>query len=223
MGEGWCQGHLSANLPDDAPFGLTSEAWVAVGLEKQGQWVFPGRWFSIWDRLENTEMERGEECDQPVWGADWSQYVESVQFSHSVVSDSLQPHGLQHTRLPCSSPTPRAYSNSCPLSRGCHPTISSSVIPFSSCLQSFPALESFKMSQFFAWGDQGIGASVSASVLPMNIQGWFCLGWTGLISLQSKGLSRVFSNTAVQKHQFFGTQLTSQSNSHIHAWPPEKP
>ena len=131
----------------------------------------------------------------------------SVHFSHSVVSDSLWPRGLQHTRPPCSSPTPRIYSNSCP-SRWCHPTISSSVIPFSSCPQSFPASWSFQMIQLFASGGQSIGVSASASVLPMNTQDWSPLGWTGWISLQSKGLSRVFSNTTVQKHQLFGTQLS---------------
>ena len=115
----------------------------------------------------------------------------SIQFSRSVVSDSLQPHGLQHARPPCPSPTPKVYSDSCPLSRWCHPTISSSVVPFSSCLQSFPASGSFQMNQFFASGGQSIGVSASASVLPMNIQDWFPLGWTGWISLQSKGLSRV--------------------------------
>ena len=134
-------------------------------------------------------------------------WFSSVEFSHSVVSDSLWPHGLQHARLPCPSPTPGVYSNSCPLSRWCHPPISSSVIPFSSCLQSFPAAGSFPMSQFFESGNQSIGVSASALVLPMNIQDWFPLGWTGWISLQSKGLSRVFSNIIVQKHQFFGTQL----------------
>ena len=118
-------------------------------------------------------------------------------FSHSVMSDSLQPHGLQHTRLPCPSLTPRVYSNSCPLSRWCHPTILSSVIPFFSRLQSFPASGSFQMSQFFTSGSQSIGVSASTSVLPMNIQDWFPLGCTGWISLQSKGLSRVFSNTTV--------------------------
>ena len=131
----------------------------------------------------------------------------SVQFSRSVVSDSLWPHGLQHARPPYPSPTPRVYSNSCPLSRWCHPTISSSVIPFSSRLQSFPASESSQMSQFFKSGGQSIGVSASASALPMNIQDWFPLAWTGWISLQSKGLSRVFSNTTVQKHQFFSAQL----------------
>ena len=132
----------------------------------------------------------------------------SVQFSCSVVSDSLWPHGLQHARPPCSSPTHRVYSNSCPLSQWCHPTISSSVVPFSSCPQSFPASGSFQMSQFFASGGKSIGVSASTSVLPMNTQDWFPLGWTGWISLLPKGLSRVFSNTIVQKHQFFGTQLS---------------
>ena len=128
------------------------------------------------------------------------------QISHSVVSDSLQPHGLQHSRPPCPSPTLGVYSNSCPLSRWCHPTISSSVILFSSCLQSFPASGSIQMSQFFTSGGQSIEVSASASVLPRNIQDWFPLGWRGWISLQSKGLSRVFFNTTVQKHQFFGAQ-----------------
>ena len=131
----------------------------------------------------------------------------SVQFSRSVMSDSLQPHELQHTRLPCPPPIHRASSNSHPSSQWCHPTISSSVIPLS-CLQSFPASGSFLMSQFFASGAQSIGVSASTSVLPMNTQDWSPLGWTGLISSQSKGLSRVFSNTAVQKHQFFCAQLS---------------
>ena len=124
----------------------------------------------------------------------------SVQFRHWVVSDSLQPHGLQHARLPCPSPAPRVYSNSCPLSRWCHPTILSSVVPFSSRLQPFPESGSFQMNQFFTSGGQSIGISASASVLPMNIQDWFPLGWTGWISLLFKGLSRVFFNTTVQKH-----------------------
>ena len=134
--------------------------------------------------------------------------IQSVQFSHSVMSNSLWPHGLQHARLSCPSPTPRVYSNSCPLSWWCHPTISSSVVPFSSCLQSFPPSGTFQMSQFFASGGQNIGVSDSASVLPINIRDCFPVGWTGWISLQSKGLSRVFSNTTVQKHQFFSTQLS---------------
>ena len=130
----------------------------------------------------------------------WSKDV--FWFSHSVMCDFLWPHVLQHARLPCPSPTPRTYSNSCSLSQWCHPTISSSVIPFSSCLQSFIASGYFPMSRFFTWGGQSIGISTSASVLPMNIQDWFPLGLTGLICMQSKGLSRVFSNTTIQKHQF---------------------
>ena len=132
----------------------------------------------------------------------------TVQFSHSVLSDSLWPHGLQPPRLSCLSPIPRVNSDSCPLSRWCHPTISSSVMPFSSCLQCFPASGFFPMSQFFASDGQSIRASVSASVLPINIQDWLPLGLTGIISLQSKGFSRVFSNTTVQTHQFFGAQLS---------------
>ena len=132
----------------------------------------------------------------------------SVQFIHSVVSNSLQPRGVQHARLPCPSPTSQACLNSRPLSRWCHPTISSSVVPFSSCLLSLPVSGSFPMSQFFASGGRNIGASATASVLSMNIQDWFPLGWTGLISLQSKGLSSVFSNTTIQKCQFFSAQLS---------------
>ena len=150
-------------------------------------------------------------------------YLTSVQFSRSFVSDSLRPHESKHARPPCPSPTPRVHSNSQSSSGWCHPGISSSVIPFSSCPQSLPASESFSMSQLFTWGGQSIGISALASVLPMNTQDWSPLGWTGWISLQSKGLSRVFSNTTVQKHQFFSAQLSSQSNSHIHTWPLEKP
>ena len=134
--------------------------------------------------------------------------LSSDQFSSLVMFDSLRPHGLQHARPPCPSPTPRVYPNSCQLSWWCHPTISSSVVPFYSCLQSFPASEAFPMSQFFTSGSQSIGVSASESVLPMNIQDWFSLGWTGCTSLQSRGHSRVFSKTTVQKHQFFGTQLS---------------
>ena len=146
-----------------------------------------------------------------------------IQFSRSVISNSLRLHELQHTRLPCPSPTPGVYPNSCPLNRWCHPAISSSVVPFSSCPQSLPASRSFPMSQLFSWGGQSIGVSPSASFLPMNTQDWSPIGWTGWISLPSKGLSRVFSNTTVQNHQFFSTQISSQSNSHIHTWPLEKP
>ena len=142
--------------------------------------------------------------------------IRSDQISRSVVSNSLWTHEPQHTRPPCPSPTPGIHPNSCPSSWWCHPAISSSVIPFSSCPQSLPASGSFPMSQLFAWGGQSIGVSTSTSVLPMNTQDWSPLGWTGWISLQSKGLSRVFSNTTVQKHQFFGAQLSSQSNSSIH-------
>ena len=147
----------------------------------------------------------------------------TVQFSRSVVSDSLQPHESQHARPPCPSPTLGVQSNPCPSSRWYHPIISSSVVPFSSCHQTFPASGSFQMSQLFELGGQSIGVSASTSVLPMNTQNWFLLEWTGWISLQSKGLSRVFSNTTVQKHLFCGAQLLSQSNSHIHTWPLEKP
>ena len=145
--------------------------------------------------------------------------IRSDEISCSVVSDSLRPHGLQHARPPCPKPTPGVHSNS---RQWCHPAMSSSVVPFSSCPQSFPASGSFQMSQLFASGGQSIGVSASASVLPMNIKDWSPLGRTGWISLQSKGLSRVFSNTTIQKHQFFGTQ-PSQSNSHIHTWLLEKP
>ena len=149
-------------------------------------------------------------------------FLLSVQFSPSVMSNTLLPHGLQDVRPASPSPTPRAHSNSCPLSQWCHPTISSSVVPFSSCHQSLPASESFPMSQLFPSGGQSIGVSALASVLPKNNQGWSPLEWTGWISLQCKGLSRVFSNTTVQKHQFFSTQFSSQSNSHIHTWPLER-
>ena len=156
-------------------------------------WILLGMSCSVWD-FDGEDIK--------------SVNLFSVQFSHSVVSDSLWPHGLQHTRPPCLSPTPRVYSNSCPLSQWCHPTISSTVVPFSSHLQSFLASRFFPMSQLFTFGGQSIGVSASASVLPMNIQNWFPLGWTGWISLQFKGLSRVFSNTTVQKHQYFGAQLS---------------
>ena len=150
-------------------------------------------------------------------------FLQPVQFSHSVVSDSLQPHGLQHARLSWSSLFPGVCSNSCPLSRWCRPTISSSVIPFSSCLQSFPASGSFPMSQLFTSGGQSIGASALASVLPTNIQDWFPSEWTGLISLQFKGLSRVFSSITVQKYQFLGVQPILLFSSHICIWLLEKP
>ena len=149
----------------------------------------------------------------------------SLQFSSvaQLCPTLCKPHESQHARPPCPSPAPGVYSNSCPLRQWCHPAISSSVVPFSSGPQSLPASGSFPTNQLFPWGGQSIGVSTSASVLPMNTQDWFPLGWTGWISLLSKGLSRLFSNTTVQKHQFFSTQLSSQSNSHIHTWPMEKP
>ena len=148
--------------------------------------------------------------------------ISSVQFSCSVVSDSLRPHELQHARPPCPSPIPRVHSDSRPLSWWCHLAISSSVVPFSACPESLPSSESFPVSQLFTWGGQSMGVSALASFLPKNTQGW-SLEWTGWITLQSKGLSTVFSNTTVQKHQFFSAQHSSQSNFHIHTWPLEKP
>jgi len=149
----------------------------------------------------------------------WKQcMLVSVQFSRTVMSNSLRPHKSQHAR----PPVPGVHSDSRPLRQWCHPAISSSVVPFSSCPQSLPASESFPMSHLFAWGGQSTGVSALASVLPKKSQGWSPSEWTGWMSLQSKGLSRVFSNTTVQKHQFFGAQLSSQSNSHIHTWPQEK-
>ena len=180
--------------------------------------VIPKKWWRLIFQfiLRSYIVQIGKE--------DLSHYqFSSVHFSSSVVSASVQPHESQHARPPWPSPTPRVYPNSGPSSQWCHPAISSSVTPFSSCPQSLPAWGSFPMSQLFASGGQSIGVSPSASVLPMNTQDWSPLGWTGWISLQSKGLSRVFSNTTVQKHQFFGVQLSSQSNSHIHTWPLEKP
>ena len=151
------------------------------------------------------------------------QFTSVQSFSCSVMSESVRPHEPQHARPPCPSATPGVYPNLCPLSQWCHITISCSVIPISSCFQSFPMSGSFQMSQLFASGGQSIGVSASPSVLPMNIQHWSPLGWTGWISLQSKGLSRVFSNTTVKKHQFFGPQLSLQSSFHIHTWLLEKP
>ena len=147
----------------------------------------------------------------------------SDQISCSVLSDSLRPHESQHARHPCPSQTPGVHSDSHPLSQWCHAAISSSIVPFSSCPQSLPASEFFPMSQLFAWGGQSTGVSALASFLPKKSQGWSLSEWTSWISLQSKGLSRVFSNTTLQKHQFFGAQPSSQSNSHMHTWPQEKP
>ena len=155
--------------------------------------------------------------------ANTSVQFSSLHFNRSVVSDSLLPHESQHARPPCPSSTHRVYPNSCPSSWWCHPRISTSVVPFSSCLQSLSASESFPMSQLFTWGGQSTGVSALALFLPKNTQDWSPSEWTGWISLQSKGLSRIFSNTTVQKQQFFSAQLSSQSNSHIHTWLLEKP
>ena len=176
------------------------KSWMIIKWSLPNYTLLPTQ--ILFPRVNTTFIHPSDENKQMI---EISHQLHSVQFSHSVMSNSLWPHGLQHARLPCSSPTPGACSNSCPFSRRCHPTISSSVVPFSSCLQSFLASGSFPMSQSFASGGQSIGASASASVLPMNIQDWFPLGLTGLISLQSKRLSRVFSNTTVQKRQFFST------------------
>ena len=169
------------------------------------------------------DREGCKELDRPEWlrNNNFCFVISSVQFSCSVMSDSLWPHESQHTRPPYPSPTPGVHSNSNPSSRWCHPGISSSVVPFSSSPQSLLASESFPMSQLFTWGGQSTGVSALASVLPKNTQGWSPSEWTGCISLQSKGLTGVFSNITVQKHQFFGAQPSSQSNSHIHTWPQE--
>ena len=176
----------------------------------------------VWKNLSSL-VEFPSELVQLVWDSCLQGVsISIIQFSCTVMSDSLWYHESQHARLPCPSTTPRVYPYSCPSSWWSHPAISSSVVSFSSCPQSLPASESFPMSQLFSWGSQSIGVSSLASVLPMNTQDWSPSGWTGWISLQSKGLS-VFSNTTVQKHQFFSTQLSSQSNSHIHTWLLEKP
>ena len=173
--------------------------------------VVPTTW---WETLASISPPTSAKDTSRHWDTGKWHSFSSVQF-HSVVSNSLWPHGLQHTRPPCLPPTPGVNSNSCPLSLWCHPMISSSVVHFSSHLQSFPASGSFPISQFFISGGRGTGVSASVSVLPVNIQGWFPLRLTGLISLQSKRLSRIFSNTTVKKHQFFGAHLSLQSNSHI--------
>ena len=179
--------------------------------------------FLIFCFITNVHIDHcGGSLDPCCWLV-WKTILNPVQFSSVAQScPTLRPHELQHARPPCPSPISGVHSDSRPSSQWCHPAISSSVVPLSSCPQSLPASESFPMSQLFTWGGQSTGVSALASFLPMNAQDW-SLEWTGWISLQSKGLSRVFSNTIVQKHQFFGTQLSSQSNSHIHTWPLEKP
>ena len=203
----WCHPAISSSV---VPFSSCLQSFPASGS-------FPMSW--LFDQVAKSAYS----LPNLMKTAGWVPTCNSVQFSRSVMSDSLRPHESQHARPPCPSQTPGVYSNSCPSSRWCHPAISSSVVPFSSYPQPLPASGSFPLSQLFASGGQSIGVSVSTSILPMNIQDWFLLGLTGLISLLSEGLSRVFSNTTVQKHQFFGAQLSSQSNSHIHTWLLEKP
>ena len=201
-------------FPNKVAFWGTGEEWRATTNSSRKNEVAGPKW----KRHSVVDVSAGKSKVQ------WCKVtIASVQCSRSVLSNSLRPHESQHARAPCPSQTPRVHPNSCASIWWCHPAISSSIVPFSSCHQSLPASESFPMSQLFAWGGQSIGVSALASVLPMNAQDWSPLGWTGWISLQSKRLSRIFSNTTVQKHQFFGSQLSSQSNSHIHTWPPEKP
>ena len=200
--------------------------WAAVYGVAQSRTRLKQRRSSSSKQLTYIHTRQGS--DNPFLDSHNAQYssippFSSFQFSCSVLSDSLQPHELQHARSPCLSPTPGVHSDSHPSSQWCHPAISSSVVPFSSCPQSLPASESFPMSQLFAWSGQSTGVSASASFLPKNTQGWSPLEWTGWISLQSKGLSGIFSNITTQKHQFFSAQLSSQSNSHIHTRPLEKP
>ena len=189
-------------ITDFVSYTKLRKSWMIMKWSLPNYTILPTQ--ILFPRVNMTFIHPSDENKQMI---EISHQLHSVQFSHSVTSNSLRPHGLQHARLPCSSPTPGACSNSCPLSRWCHPTISSSVVPFS-CLQSFLASGSFPVSQSFASCGQSIAASASASVLPMNIQDWFPLGLIGLISLQSKRLSRVFSNTTVQKRQFFSAQLS---------------
>ena len=191
------------------------------GLENSMDW---GAWWTaVHGVTKESDMTSNYTTQQQhIWDFN-VQLNDPVQFSRSVVSDSSLPHELQHARPPCPSPTPEVHSDSCPSSQWCHPAISSSVVPFSSCPQSLPASETFPMCQLFTRGGQSTGVSALASFPPKKSQGWSPSQWTGWISLQSKRLSRVFSNTTVQKHQFFSTQPSSQSNSHIHTWPQEKP
>ena len=205
--------------------------WVAISFSSAWKWklkvkslsrvrLFATPWTAAYQAPPSIGFYRQEY---------WSRVplpspIHEYQFSSVAQScpTLCEPHESQHARPPCPSPSPRVHSDSCPSSQWCHPAISSSVVPFSSCPQSLPASESFPMSQLFAWGGQSTGVSSLTSFLPKNTQDWSPLEWTGWISLQSKGLSRVFPNTTVQKHQFFSTQLSSQSNSHIHTWPLEK-
>ena len=208
----------------DGEGGMIWENGIETSKLSSVKWITnPGSMHDT-GRLGKKKKPKKEKKVRKMWCHEGAllETLSSIQFSRSVVSDSLRPHDSQHSRPPCPSQTPGVYLNSCPSSRWCHLAISSSVIPFSSCLQSLPASGSFPMSQLFEWGGQSIGVSASASVFPMNTQDLSPLGWTGWISLQSKGLSRVFSNTTVQKHQYLSAQISSQSNSHIHTWPLEK-
>ena len=212
--------------------------WSKSGREKQISYINTyicnlEKWY-WWTYLQGRNGDA--DVENRLWTHQWKERVgqtEKLALTHMhyyvynrqlVGSDQIsRPHESQHTRPPCPSPTPRVHSDSRPSSQWCHPAISFSVVPFSSCPQSLLASESFPMSQLFTWGGQSTGVSALASFLPKKSQGWFPSQWTGWISLQSKGLSRVFSNTTVQKHQFFSAQPSSQSNSHIHTWPLEKP
>ena len=203
----WGEDHFLSHSWVDVTLPLSvSDEGVFLSLHSQGRTVM-----ALWKNYFTSQYSKA----LSVWNVTfhkvfcmYSDSISSVKFSRSVVSDSLRPHESQHARPPCPSPTPRVYTNSCPLSQSCHPAISSSVVPFSSCPQSFPASGSFQMNQLFTSDGQSIGVSVSTSVLPMNTQDWSPLRWTGWISLQSKGLSRVFCNTTVQKHQFLSAQLS---------------
>ena len=208
-------------VPDSLrPHGLYCP-WNSPG-QNTGVFAFPFSRGSSQPR-DRTQVSRIAGKFFTSWATREAYQFSSVQFSRSVVSDSLRPHESQHARPPCPSPTHGVHPDSRPSSGWCHPAISSSIVAFSSCPQSLPASESFPMSQLFTWGVQSTGVSALASFLPKKSQGWSPSEWTGWISLQSKGLSRVFSNTTVQKHLFFGSQPSSQSNSHIHTWQLEKP
>ena len=196
--------------------------WVAIALS-DGLLILTSIFEVLKIYLLNPQSMHGTHKHNVELNKPEAKIISSVQFGCSVLSDSLRPHESQHARPPCPSPTPGAYSNSYPSSQWCHPAISSTVAHFSYCPQTLPGSGYFRTSQLFTWGGQSTGVSASASVLPINTQDWSPLGWTGWLSLQSKRVSTVFSNTTVQKHQFFNVQLSSQSNSHIHTWPLEKP
>ena len=205
-------------LSSTSPSSCFLHMWPWRGKSDRSETCFSWPLYSIWCFVYFLSLDVSLSLASGIVPIPTFSVFSSVQFSRSVVSSSLWPHESQHARPPCPSPTPGVHSDSWPLSQWCHPAISSSVVPFSSCPQSLPASESLPMSQLFAWGGQSTGVSASASFPPKKSQGWSPSELSGWISLQSKGLSRVFSNTTVQKHQFFGTQLSSQSKSHIHTW-----